>query len=119
MDAFFLLLAIHRVLVLASVYEQETDSGRVAAALKEFEREAPDVKDLRDVMMHLDDYSRGKGKRPEFEADGLWWPGVGIDLKRDELDFRAGTLHVELKRAARAGLALSATLNEIASDHEP
>jgi hypothetical protein len=118
-DAFFLVAAIHRVWVLAHVFLKIRAAPEVRRAIDAFERESPDAKKVRDVLTHLDDYALGGGRFSEFEAEGLWWPSVGMDFDRDEFDYRLGTLHMELKRSARAAIALAATLNEAAVNAEP
>ena len=112
-DAYFLLMAIERVLRIARVYEEELPDRYVQEAIAEFTREAPDVKDLRDVLTHLDEYGRGAGRRRDLGAQGSWWPSVGLDFERDEFTLPVGKLRVELKRAARAAIKLARTLNEL------
>jgi hypothetical protein len=114
-DAFFLLIALHRLVTIAEFYERRSATPKaVRDARARFERDAPDVKDARDVLTHLDSYLLGEGRRPEVKAEGFWWPPVGIDPERDEIDLRVGTLHVELKRAARAAITLARSLSDLA-----
>jgi len=114
-DAFFLLIALHRLLTIANLYERRSATPEaVRDARVRFEQAAPDVKDTRDVLTHLDSYLLGHGRRQEVKAEGFWWPPVGIDPERDEIDVRVGTLRVELKRAARAGIEFARFLSELA-----
>ena len=115
-DAFFLVVAIHRVLVLAHVFRDHLgrDGDTAARAIERFHAEAPDAKNLRDALTHLDEYALGRGKhRAEFNASGTWWPSVGLDIERGTLDLRLGTLAVELRSAARAALNLATTLDHL------
>ncbi len=106
-DAYFLLAAVRHILTLADRYAERFDAGRADAALARFDTEAPDAKDLRDVLTHLEDYALGRGKHPRFKAERQWSIQLGLDFDRGEFDLRAGTLHVELRRTAHAAVALA------------
>jgi hypothetical protein len=112
-DAFFLVIAADRLAVLGRLYKERFTSPQADEALARFNVAAPDLKAVRDVLTHLDEYATGRGRRPRYQAHGVWWPSVGIDVDRDEVDLRLGTLRVELKRTARAALNLARTLNQV------
>jgi hypothetical protein len=113
-DAYFLLAAVRHILTLADRYAERFDAERFGAALTRFNAEAPDAKNLRDVLTHLEDCAIGRGKHSRFKAEGQWSIQVGLDFGRGEFDLRAGTQQVELRRTARAAGALADALSEIA-----
>lgn len=107
-DAFFLVIAIHRILVLADLLQWQGVEG-VAAAVENFNRECPHAKSLRDLLTHLDEYATGRGKyREEFKAERYWWPSTGLDF-----NLRVGTQKVELRQAAAAAVMLAQELNTL------
>lgn len=114
-DVYFLLIAVRHLLELGDHYAERFDRDCVRDARAEFEAEAPDAKNMRDVLSHLTEYAVRKGKRKQFKADGQASIQVGLDHARGEYDVRAGVLHVEVRRTARAAITLAQRLNEIAS----
>lgn len=64
-DALLLLVALRQASRAADLIAEESDdeatSAAVRSALHAFDERVPDVKDLRDVVEHFDDYMRGLG----------------------------------------------------------
>jgi hypothetical protein len=113
-DVYFLLVAVRHVLDLSDRYEKRYDADRVRVARAAFDVEAPDAKDMRDVLSHLAEYAVREGRWKQFGADGQATIQVGLDHARGEYDVRAGRLHVEVRRTACAARALARELNAIA-----
>lgn len=103
-DALLLLSAIRRLEMLCERIAEHAAAAEVKAALLAFREQAPDAKDLRDVLEHLDAYAVRRGHRSATGAQEHWWPRVGAD---PDPFITIGKLHVDLNRAADAAVTLA------------
>lgn len=109
-DVFGLILALFRLRLAAQLTARIGDSGtRIEPELKKFDAEIPDVKKLRNVAMHFDEYALGTlnrrnkiGDPPRYvSTEDLWevitddqsatW--LGVRLNYSEVDLAARNLY--------------------------
>jgi hypothetical protein len=90
-DAYFLLVAVRHLLDLADRYGERYGEAAVRALRARFDAAAPDAKDLRDVLSHLEEYVVGRGKRKRFEADGQWLIQLGMTTRATPSTCERGT----------------------------
>lgn len=125
-DIYFLLLALRWLHESCSLAADLTEDPSLLTAIADFERTAPQARDMRDVREHVSDYIRGDGKlqgrkttpdrRVHGETLGLrmwfgqdrrsifWWAGKEIAL--DAVVPSAERLYASLREAmARCGSA--------------
>lgn len=106
-DSYFLLVAIRHVLALAESVLNRFGDDSVLQAMERFKRDAPDARDMRNVIAHLEEYAVGAGKLKNRGLQGHGMIQVGTDLV-----MRAGELEVDLRRATAAAQELSRAVND-------
>ena len=108
-DGYFLVVAIRQVLLSAEAMNKAIKGdGHLANALAHFLADHPQAKEMRDVLIHFDEYERGTGilqEVGELDADRLAvWLGIGEDSTTLSL---APGLMLELVGASSAALRLA------------
>lgn len=101
MDLQFLIVALWRLRLVGHLAARINDG--VQKALKVFNREIPDLKLMRDVAQHLDEYAIDAGHQRCVGHRSL---EVG-DLNTDEFQWLGGTLNLPQARQAAVVLYLS------------
>jgi hypothetical protein len=64
-DGYFLVVAAHQLLLVCHQYADHDPNGEVRSACNAFEVEHPNLRVLRNMLMHSDDYYRGTGNDPD------------------------------------------------------
>ena len=85
-DFHFLVIALTRLRKAAELAAKTTD---ISAALKEFDETLPDLKKIRNVLEHIDEYRLGEGRNKNVKAnelqtvilnhDQIFWSGYEIN----------------------------------------
>lgn len=120
-DVYMLFMAIRHVYRYAERFEEFSDDPRVDRAREKFLRKAPEAKNLRDFLEHLDEYAIGEGRmqrRKELdERDGSVAFVLGEEIEaQDEIYVVLGHNFVPVKTAAHAAIELAERLSEIQHD---
>jgi hypothetical protein len=100
-----LVVAIDQVLAFEHRVRRLTGDAEVARARADFDAACPRASDLRDLVIHLDDYAVGAGRRQTGEAEPLiedqyletflWWSDGGgtiLGLADESLNLRRAAL---------------------------
>jgi len=112
-DAHFLLIALRHMLHSLDVCAKVLDEKQIKAISDDFKVRAPWLKDFRDVIEHLDAYTRGKGK---LQQEGKLAPNAGPVIGFDplaqpyEVIVHLGAKRLQLRAAAQGGSQLGLML---------
>lgn len=64
-DGYFLVIAAHQLLLACRQYADHDPEGEVRGACAQFEMKHPNLTNLRNMLMHADEYYRGQGNIKE------------------------------------------------------
>lgn len=109
LEAHFLLISVAHLLKSLDTSARFVGTRQIRAIKADFDKRAPWVKHFRDVLEHLDDYVRGKGK---LQKEGLLDPRVGPILTFGPFDppyevvVMLGRWKLPLRRTAQACVQL-------------
>ncbi len=112
MDVYFLVMATRRVLMFATLLKARVSDARLEAALDKFNRTAPDLKRLRDLYEHLDEYLLDSpDKHVKFVGKAA--PVLLTTWDTDNVVVSFGPLEVDVIIAGLAAIELGETAAEI------
>jgi hypothetical protein len=114
-EAHFLVIAIRQLLRSQEVYVKQTGDHRLADARAAFDAAVPHAKDFRDVLEHIDDYLRDRGK---LQTKGRMPLGVEMEVAHERstgrVTLRFGDDHeLDLFDATDAALVLAEVTAEV------
>ena len=76
-DFHFLVVALIRVRRSAELVNSIVD---LRSALERFDRDIPNLKKMRDILEHIDDYTKGRGRDTNVVVGGLFTYAFGDDV---------------------------------------
>jgi hypothetical protein len=123
LDAIFFVVALRDLLRLAEAVADDDSTGAVRHAIDAFQQTIPDAKNVRDVIEHFDEYSRGVGNlQQEWDKRRPWsaptqgtvsfasWDGQTYVI--DILVTSARTLTLDLRKAHEAASHLADAMGD-------
>src|SRR4051812_903394 len=117
-DTYFLALAVRRVLRFADAIAEQISDERLDRARDEFVAVAPQLKDMRDIYEHLDEYLLGEGQAQRHGriADRI---APILELRWDcaNVVVRFGSQSLDLTLAAQAAIRLADATAAIWEEH--
>ena len=114
-EAHFLLIAFAHMLRLLEVFANVLDDEYIRTIRDDFRKRAPWIKNLRDVLEHLDEYAVGKGKLKksgEIDPRTAMMLTFGPSERPLEVFAQLGSWRLPLRAAAETGQRLSVVLAE-------
>src|SRR3954465_2864215 len=117
-DTYFLALAVRRVLRFADAIAKQVRDERLDRARDEFLAAAPQLKDMRDIFEHLDEYLLGEGKaQREGRIAGRVAPILELRWDCANVVVRFGSEALDLTLAAQAAVRLASQAAAVWESH--
>jgi hypothetical protein len=120
-NIYMLFMAIRHVFRYAERFDELSDDPRIDRARQKFLRKAPEAKNLRDFLEHLDEYAIGEGRMQRQERMDPRHKKLMFALgdqiqEEDEVFVVLGNDFVPVKTAAHAAMELADRLTEVQQD---
>lgn len=92
-DIRFLILAMHQLYKVAELANEDSSNvNNIQSFIHAYDREYPNLRFVRNVIMHIDEYIVGKGKNPEYSKDKI----LVSSIKDTKFDWLGQTYDVDV-----------------------
>jgi len=115
-DVYFLALAIRRLLRFQEAFAAQVDDPRLRAARARFDAAAPEVKQLRDLLEHLDEYLLDLPSK-YVKVAGRTAPVLHLRWDSDNVVISIGELWVDITGAGVAAVELGRKSEALWDEH--